>query len=115
MNTGTATQTARPNIRRIIITVDGDGFPQVPEADETVILSPANNEEIIWESSEKFLIDFKGNSPFYEEQFSPTYAQSGLIRRNVVGNNSVFYKYNIIINGKILDPRVGVDPKISTP
>jgi hypothetical protein len=110
MNTGTATQGAGSNVRKIIITVDGSGNPQVPAADETAMISPKNNEEIIWESSYSFLINFKGNSPFYEQQFSNKYAQSGLVRRDVVPSRSVLYKYEIIINGKTLDPRVGVDP-----
>ncbi len=110
MNTGTATQWETPNVRTIVITLDRNGYPQVPEGDETVSISPTKNQQISWKSEETFLIDFKGNSPFYEEQFNNAYPQSGLLRRTVVPNNSVFYKYSIIINGKTLDPRVGVDP-----
>jgi hypothetical protein len=110
MNTATATQGARPNIRRILITLDSNKKPQVAAGDETIILSPANNEEVIWESSEPFLVNFKGNSPFYEKQFSNKYAQSGLVRRDVLGSKNVFYEYSIIVNGETLDPRFGVDP-----
>jgi hypothetical protein len=110
MSAGTATQGPRSNLRTIVITVDGNGNPQVATGDETAVISPKKNEEILWESTHSFVIDFKGNSPFYEQQFSSKYAQSGLVRRDVVSSSSVFYKYNIIINGKVLDPRVGVDP-----
>ncbi len=109
MNTGTATQGPRSNLRTIVITLDSNGNPQFAWGDETAVISPKKNEEILWESAHSFLIDFKGNSPFYEQQFSNKYAQSGLVRRDVVSSSSVFYKYNIIINGKTLDPRVGVD------
>jgi hypothetical protein len=100
----------RPNIRRIVITLDANKKPQIAEVDKTIILKPANNEEVIWESSVPFLINFKGNSPFYEKQFSDKYAQSGLVRRDVLGSPNVFYEYSIIVNGEILDPRFGVDP-----
>jgi hypothetical protein len=56
------------------------------------------------------VINFKGASPFYEGQFSNKYAQSGLIRRDVISSKSVFYEYTIIINGQTLDPRFIVDP-----
>jgi hypothetical protein len=110
MNTGAAASGFRPNIRRIVITLDSSGKPQIAEDDKTIILSPAKNDEVIWESSERFLINFKGNSPFYEKQFSNKYAQSGLVRRDVLGSPNVFYEYTIIINGEKLDPRFGVDP-----
>jgi hypothetical protein len=110
MSTGTAMDGVRPNIRKIIITLDGAGKPFVAKEDEAVTISSFNNEEIVWESAEKFLIDFKGNSPFYEEQFSDVFKQSGLVRRNVISSKSVFYEYTIFINGFSLDPRIRVDP-----
>jgi hypothetical protein len=110
MNTGTATQGARPNLRKIIITVDGNGKPQLAKGDESITISPLNNQEVVWESAEQFVINFKGTSPFYEGQFSNKYAQSGLIRRDVISSKSVFYEYTIIINGQTLDPRFIVDP-----
>ncbi|HEX2777286.1 MAG TPA: hypothetical protein VHN10_11655 [Candidatus Acidoferrales bacterium] len=108
MNTGTAMEGATPNIRKIIITLDGAGKPFVAAGDEVVTIS--SSEQIIWESTEKFLIDFKGNSPFYEEQFSHVFRQSGLVRRNVMSSKFVFYEYTIIINGQSLDPRIRIDP-----
>ena len=108
MNTGTAMEGALPNIRKIIITLDGTGKPFVAAGDEVVTIS--SSEQIIWESAENFLIDFKGNSPFYEEQFSHVFRQSGLVRRNVMSSKFVFYEYTIIINGQSLDPRIRIDP-----
>ena len=110
MNTATAKEGARPSIRTISITLDAAGKPFVAQGDLDVTISPANNEEIAWVSAEPFLVDFKGNSPFYEKQFSDKYAQSGLVRRDVLGSPNVFYEYSIIVNGEILDPRFGVDP-----
>jgi hypothetical protein len=77
MNTGTATQGPRSNLRTIVITLDSNGNPQVSSGDETAVISPKKNEEILWKSAHSFLIDFNGNSPFYEQQFSDKYAQSG--------------------------------------
>ena len=110
MNTATAKDGARPNIRTISITLDAAGKPFVAQADLDVTISPANNEEIAWVSAEPFLVDFKGNSPFYEEQFSHILRRSGLVRRNVMSSKFVFYEYTIIINGQSLDPRIRVDP-----
>jgi len=110
MNTGAAASGFRPNIRKIVITLDGNGKPQLADGDETIIISPLNNDEVVWESAEQFVINFKGASPFYEGQFSNKYAQSGLIRRDVISSKSVFYEYTIIINGQTLDPRFIVDP-----
>ena len=110
MNAGTAMDGFRTNIRKIVITLDADGKPFLAAGDEAVTISPAANEEVIWESPQDFLIDFKGNSPFYEQQFSNTYKQSGLVRRGVISSKSTFYEYTITINGKTLDPRIRVDP-----
>jgi hypothetical protein len=110
MNIGAVAQGARANMRRIIITLDGNKKPQVAQADEDVTISPANNEQIIWESAVDFLINFTEDSPFYERQFSNNFALSGLVRRNVIPSKSVFYEYTIIINGQSLDPRIRVDP-----
>jgi N-methylhydantoinase B/oxoprolinase/acetone carboxylase alpha subunit len=110
MNTGTAKQEATSNVRTIVITLDGAGKPFVAAADLDVTISPAKNQQIIWTSTEDFLVDFNGNSPFYEEQFNNANKQSGLVRRGVISSKTVFYEYSIIINGQTLDPRVRVDP-----
>jgi hypothetical protein len=110
MKPGTAMEGAKPNIRRITITLDGNKKPQLAQGDGDVTISPANNEQILWESAQNFLITFNGNSPFYEQQFSNNFALSGLVRRNVISSQSVFYEYTIIINGQSLDPRIRIDP-----
>jgi|ERR1700732_1919179 hypothetical protein len=110
MKPGTAMEGTRANIRRIIITLDGNKKPQVAQGDDDVTISPANNEQIIWESAEDFLINFTEDSPFYERQFSNKFALSGLVRRNVISSKTVFYEYTIIINGQSLDPRIRIDP-----
>ena len=108
MQTGTAKDGFKPNIRKIIITLDGAGKPSVALEDQEVTIS--SSDEVVWESAQEFLIDFKGNSPFYEEQFSQVFKQSGLVRRNVMSSKFVFYEYTIIINGQSLDPRIRIDP-----
>lgn len=108
MNTGAAAQGARANMRKIIITLDGAGKPFVAKEDLDVTIS--NNEQIIWESAKDFLINFTEDSPFYERQFNNKFAQSGLVRRNVISSPSVFYEYTIVINGQSLDPRIRIDP-----
>ena len=108
MNTATAKDGVKPNIRKIIITLDAAGKPFVAQEDEEVTI--ASSDEVVWESAQEFLIDFKGNSPFYEEQFSHILRRSGLVRRNVMSSKFVFYEYTIIINGQSLDPRIRIDP-----
>jgi hypothetical protein len=108
MSTGTGLREER--IKKVVITLDKNHQPQIDKEHETIVLNRVKYEEILWTSAEKFRIDFKGDSPFYEDQFDSTNANSGLVRRSVVSSSARTYKYTIDINGKILDPGVIIDP-----
>jgi len=108
MDTGTGMQEER--IRKVVISLDKNGQPQVDKENETIVLNRLQNQEIFWSWPGPFRIDFKGNSPFYEDQFDDTNPYSGLVRRSVVSAKDRTYKYTIDINGKILDPGVIIDP-----
>jgi hypothetical protein len=108
MSTGTGMQEER--IKKVVITLDKHGKPQVNKEHEVVVLNRLNNEEILWISTEPFRIDFMEGSPFYEDQFDSTNAYSGLVRRSVLKSNDRIYKYTIDIKGKILDPGIKIDP-----
>jgi hypothetical protein len=70
-----------------------------------------NQEEVIWQTDSKqpvyFTVEFKGESPFYESQFSSDYPVSGLVRRNLLGDPLKKYEYTVRAGGKALDP-VGI-------
>jgi len=108
MSTGTGLQEER--IKKVVITLDKNGQPQVDAESETIVLNRQKNEEVLWISTESFRIDFNGDSPFDEDQFDHTHGNSGLIRRSVISSKDKIYKYTIDINGKILDPGIIIDP-----
>jgi hypothetical protein len=53
-----------------------------------------------------FLITFPLSSPFSLSSFYGPNATSGPIRTGVAGS----FKYSVDVDGKILDPKVGVHP-----
>ncbi len=108
MSIGTGMQEER--IKKVVITLDKNRNPRVDKENETIVLNRTKNEEILWISTEKFRIDFKEGSPFYEDQFDSTNSYSGLARRSVLTSKDRTYKYTIDINGQILDPGVKIDP-----
>jgi hypothetical protein len=105
--TGTGMQEDR--IKKVVISVK-NGKPHVDEGQETIVVNRQNNEEVLWVSTVKFRIDFKGDSPFYEDQFDDQNTYSGLARRSIIASKDRRYKYSIDINGKILDPGIIIDP-----
>ncbi len=65
------------------------------------------DEMIVWKCDpprEKFLVDFKQDSPFYESQFSNNNPCSGLARRNLLTDTHRTYKYTVYAGSKELDP-----------
>jgi hypothetical protein len=97
-------------VKRIDITVDRDGQPHIPEPLREVTIDSTKEEEVIWVSETPFRIDFKGDSPFYEDEFSHIHRRSGLVRRGVIPGRFRSYKYTIEIDGKKLDPQIKVFP-----
>jgi len=100
----------RERVKQIEITVDKQGKPHIAENLGAVTLNRTKDEEVAWVSELPFRIDFKGDSPFYESQFSEKERRSGLVRRGVIASEFREYKYTIEINGKTLDPVIKVFP-----
>lgn len=97
-------------VKRIEITVDKQGKPHIAADLRALTIDRTKDEEVIWVSELPFRIDFKGDSPFYEDQFNQTYRRSGLVRRGVLSDKFRTYEYTIEINDKTLDPQIKVFP-----
>jgi hypothetical protein len=96
--------------KTVTIHVDAKGAVQKVTPDEFDV-SKGNQEEVIWQTdstkSVYFTVEFKGESPFYESQFSSDYPVSGLVRRSVLSDPLKKYKYTVRAGGETLDP-VGI-------
>lgn len=97
-------------VKRIVITVDKQGKPQIAAEHHSVVIDQTKDEEVLWVSELPFRIDFKNVSPFYEDQFNQKNHRSGLVRRGVLSSEFRTYEYTIDINGKTLDPQIKVWP-----
>jgi hypothetical protein len=97
-------------VKRIEITIDKQGKPQIAADLRVVTIDSTKDEEVIWVSETPFRIDFKSGSPFYEDQFSHIHRRSGLVRRGVIPSRFRTYEYTIEIDGKTLDPQIKVFP-----
>lgn len=97
-------------VKRIEITLDKQGKPQIAADLRVVTIDSTKDEEVIWVSETPFRIDFKSGSPFYEDQFSHAHRRSGLVRRGVIPSRFRAYEYTIEIDGKTLDPQIKVFP-----
>jgi hypothetical protein len=95
-------------VKRIEITLDSNGKPQLAKGQLCVEIDRSKDEEVLWVFNGPFRIDFKDVSPFYEDQFNETFRQSGLVRRGVLPSRVRVYEYSIEINGKTLDPQIKV-------
>jgi hypothetical protein len=95
-------------VKKIEITLDEHKKPKVAAGQECVVIDRAKDEEVIWVSEHPFRIDFKGDSPFYEDQFNQEHRRSGLVRRGVLPGRHRTYEYTIEINGKTLDPQIKI-------
>jgi hypothetical protein len=62
-------------------------------------ISKSNQEEVLWVAADpslEFTVEFKkGDSPFYEVQFSNDFPASGLVRRSVLHDPLRKYEYTI--------------------
>ena len=97
-------------VKRIEITADREGRPHIAANQQEITIDSQKEEEVIWVSELPFRIDFKGDSPFYEDEFSHVHRRSGLVRRGVIASRYRSYKYTIEIEGKTLDPQIKVFP-----
>ena len=97
-------------VKRIEITLDKQGKPQIAADLRVVTIDSTKDEEVIWVSETPFRIDFKSGSPFYEDQFNQVRRRSGLVRRGVIPSRFRAYEYTIEVDGKTLDPQIKVFP-----
>ena len=73
-------------------------------------ISKNKQEEVHWQAGDSkvyFTVEFdKGDSPFYEFQFSNDFPASGLVRRSVLADPERKYKYTVRVEGvkEPLDP-----------
>ena len=65
-----------------------------------------DNLEIEWLCSQAFSVSFPNGSPFQQQNFNNANNYSGAITANASGT----YKYNVEVNGQVLDPQVIVRP-----
>jgi hypothetical protein len=94
-----------PPPKVVTIGVDEQGSPTCDPMD--VDIWSTLGDTINWVSSGiVFLITFASGSPFSLSSFYGPDALSGPIRAGASGS----FKYSVHVNGKILDPKVGVHP-----
>ena len=102
-----ATTAASPAHRKTVtIQVDAKGAIKSTEP-EYFEISKSNQEEVIWRVTDPnvyFTVEFAGESPFYESQFSSDYPISGLVRRSVLGDPLKKYKYTVRTKNSEVDP-----------
>lgn len=94
-----------PSVKLVTIGVDAQGNPTANPMD--VDLWSTVGDTMKWVSSGiAFQIAFDSGSPFSQSTFSGPSVASGGIRTGVSGS----FKYSVHVNGKILDPKVGIHP-----
>lgn len=81
-----------------------NGEPSVDN--ENVVLWSTEGDQLEWVSDHDFVICFPRNSPFKSNHFGSHNPRSGSIKPGASGK----YKYNVEVNGQILDPTVIVKP-----
>lgn len=99
----------QPSLRPVAVTITyvaGVG----PTVDQDPIVIDRNQGgnyiEIEWLCQQTFSVSFPNGSPFQQQSFNNRSSYSGAITANASGT----YKYNVEVNGQILDPQVIVRP-----
>jgi len=93
------------------ISVEGDKIQVEVEGEQKPFwVSKQANQEVRWilKGGGKFLVDFGDDSPFYESQFSQDSPVSGLVRRDILPNESRLYEYTVWVGKLKKDPGGGV-------
>lgn len=76
---------------------------QIRVEPDTFAISKHEQEEVFWKATDsnvRFTVEFdKGDSPFYEFQFSNDFPASGLVRRSVLADPQRQYKYTVRVEG----------------
>jgi hypothetical protein len=91
--------------------VHRDGAPPTVDNDSVIIDRERDGEdvEIVWccgSTDKDFYICFPSESPFQQRHFHKGNSHSGRIKPGATGR----YKYNVEIDGHILDPQVIIRP-----
>lgn len=81
-----------------------NGMPSVDN--EAIELWSTEGEQVEWVSDHNFVICFPRESPFESRHFHTGSRVSGKIRPGATGR----YKYNVEVNGQVLDPTVIIKP-----
>jgi len=96
-------------IKQIQVSVNSQGAPivDIPDVD---VWKP-DGDQVQWNGTGPYMIDFVGSSPFSSSSFScpsgsSTPLSSGPIKAGATGS----YKYKVIIGSNVLDPTVKVHP-----
>ena len=87
--------------------VGEDGYPRVEP--DYIEIDRRKHETVVWQSEPgvAFTICFGDETPFESYHFHPCLSSSGKVREGASGGE---YKYSVEVNGKVIDPKVGVQP-----
>ena len=90
------------------VSINEDGYPRV-EPDH-IEINRLQDERVVWRAEEgvNFTICFGDETPFESLHFHPCLPKSGTVRQGATGGE---YKYSVEVNGKVIDPKVGVKPR----
>ena len=94
--------------QEVVITVK---HGQIQVKPDPFIIHKHRDEVVKWRCNNnggEFMVEFGGDSPFYESQFTKDFPCSGLVRREVAPDDYRLYKYTVRVGNKILDPGGGV-------
>jgi|SRR5882762_6330783 len=92
----------------VVVSVGSNGYPSV--SPDFILIDRTLGETVLWQARPgvNFTVSFDGNnSPFQNSHFSNGSPASGAIRTGALGTD---YKYSVEVNGKVIDPKVGVRP-----
>lgn len=89
------------------VSIGEDGYPKVEP--DFIEIDRRLDETVVWRADEgvNFTICFDPETPFASYHFHPCLPASGVVREGASGGE---YKYCVEINGKVIDPKVGVRP-----
>ena len=96
-------------IQQIQVSVGAAGSPVVNVPDVTIWST--NGDQVQWTGAGPFEIYFPSGTPFASDNFvclagSSAPVSSGPINSGATGT----FKYNVSINGKVLDPKIKIKP-----
>ena len=89
------------------VSVNADGYPRVEP--DFIEIDRRLDERVVWQAEKglNFTVCFGDETPFESVHFHPCLPSSGKVRDGASGGE---YKYSVEVNGKVIDPKVGVKP-----